>query len=282
MKKIALVLSGGAAKGSIQFGFIKYLYEQGLQPDVIYGTSVGSLNACGLSYVDVEGTEEMWNSIQDISDVFKVNWFGPFKRLMGFFFKNVQWSGIYNSKPLRKLVEKVIEEGKHPHIKAYACKVSLRTGEIKYVMAGEEDYVDGVIASTSVPVVSDLVGEWADGGVREQSPLKKAIDDGADKIVVVLCNPYKENPPEGECGQIEQNLIRTTDILAHETFKNDIENCIWYNRYFNSVPGKRYVEIEVYAPEQLVIESHEFKADKIKNAIQYGYDQAKKGPIIKS
>lgn len=280
--KTILVLSGGAAKGSIQFGFIKYLYEQGLRPDAVYGTSVGSLNACGLSYVGIDGTERMWGKVKTISDVFKVNWFGPLKRIIGFFFKSVKWSGIYNSKPLRKLVEQTIAEGQIPKIPAYACMVSLRTGEIKYVMAGEEGYLDAVIASTSVPVVSDLVGEWGDGGVREQSPLKKAIDDGADKIVVVLCNPYRENPPEGECGQIEQNLIRTTDILAHETFKNDIDNCIWYNRYCNLIPGKRFIEIEVYAPETLIIDSHEFTAEKIKNAIAYGYEQAKKGPIIKS
>lgn len=279
-KKIVLVLSGGAAKGSMQFGIVKYLYEQGLRPDAIYGTSVGSLNACGLSYIGVEGTERMWRGIKKTSDVFSINWLGPIKRLIGFVFKNVKWGGIYCGAPLRKQIQKCIDDGQTPKVPAYACKVSLRTGEIKYVAAGDPDYGDSVLASSSVPVISDPVGEWTDGGVREQSPLKKAIQDGADKIVLVLCNPYRENPDVGEYGQIEQNLVRATDILAHEVFKNDVDNCIWYNKHLDQIPGKKYIEIEVYAPRKLVIDSHDFNQEKIVPAIAYGYECGKMGPVL--
>lgn len=278
--KVALVLSGGAAKGSMQFGIVKYLYEQGLRPDVIYGTSVGALNACGLSYLGIEGTEKMWRGIKKTSHVFSLNWTGPLKRLIGLVFKKVQWSGIYDGAPLRGLIQKCVDGGKTPKIPAWACKVSLRTGEIRYVQSGSPDYVDSVLASASVPVVSDAVGEWTDGGVREQSPFKRAIQDGADKIIVVLCNPYQTNPPEGKYGQIEQNLMRATDILAHEVFKNDIDNCLWYNKHLDKLPGKKYIKIEVYAPQKLVIDSHDFKEEKIGPAIDYGYECAKLGPIL--
>ena len=51
--KIALVLSGGGAKGLAHIGVIKVLEEYGIKPDIITGTSmgsiVGSLYAAGYS-----------------------------------------------------------------------------------------------------------------------------------------------------------------------------------------------------------------------------------------
>src|SRR3954451_3667186 len=40
----AFVLSGGASLGSIQVGMLEALYERGIEPDMIVGTSAGALN----------------------------------------------------------------------------------------------------------------------------------------------------------------------------------------------------------------------------------------------
>jgi NTE family protein len=42
--KTAFVLSGGASLGAVQVGMIRALYERGIVPDLILGTSVGALN----------------------------------------------------------------------------------------------------------------------------------------------------------------------------------------------------------------------------------------------
>ena len=44
MKKRALVLSGGSIKGAFQAGAIQQVLNEGFQPDIIHGISVGSLN----------------------------------------------------------------------------------------------------------------------------------------------------------------------------------------------------------------------------------------------
>ncbi len=249
----------------MQFGFVKYLYEQGFRPDAIYGTSVGSLNACGLAFQGIEGSEKFWASVKKNTDIFKFNLCAIFLRT----------TGLYNSKPLKKLMQKVVQG--EPLCDAYACKVSLITGEVKYSHCKDSDYVDSVVASASIPTLVDAVGEWVDGGVREQAPLKQAIKDGAEKIVVVMCNPLKSNPDAGKVSNWAKNLLRTTELMSHEIFLNDIQNCLWYNR--NPLPGKRAIELEVYAPEKLVIDSLDFNQEKIQPAIQYGYEQAKKGPL---
>ena len=43
--KVAVVLSGGGAKGMAHIGFLKVMEEAGLRPDIITGTSMGSIVA---------------------------------------------------------------------------------------------------------------------------------------------------------------------------------------------------------------------------------------------
>ena len=58
VKPVALVLSGGSARGFAHIGILKVLEEQGLKPDIIVGTSagsiVGALYASGLTVSEVE------------------------------------------------------------------------------------------------------------------------------------------------------------------------------------------------------------------------------------
>jgi len=44
LQKTAFVLSGGASLGAVQAGMLQTLYERGVAPDLIVGTSVGALN----------------------------------------------------------------------------------------------------------------------------------------------------------------------------------------------------------------------------------------------
>ena len=60
-----LVLAGGGAKGSYQVGVWKALQELGWRPDIITGTSVGSLNGAMFALDLYEVARDMWLSIDD-------------------------------------------------------------------------------------------------------------------------------------------------------------------------------------------------------------------------
>jgi NTE family protein len=46
----ALSLSGGGSKGDFQLGAVRFLYRvRGVRPDIIIGTSVGSINGAKLA-----------------------------------------------------------------------------------------------------------------------------------------------------------------------------------------------------------------------------------------
>jgi len=42
--RTAFVLSGGASLGAVQAGMLSALYERGIAPDVVVGTSVGAIS----------------------------------------------------------------------------------------------------------------------------------------------------------------------------------------------------------------------------------------------
>ena len=80
MKKLALVLGGGSAKGYAHIGVIKVLERHGIKPDLIVGTSmgalVGAMYALGRDVPYMENLVSTFNSIGSfslISTIFKGN-----------------------------------------------------------------------------------------------------------------------------------------------------------------------------------------------------------------
>ncbi len=71
-KKLAFVLAGGAARGAYEVGVVQYVIEdvaralkRPIAPDILCGTSVGALNACGIAAFADEGP----NSVRRMLDV---------------------------------------------------------------------------------------------------------------------------------------------------------------------------------------------------------------------
>src|SRR3954451_24405668 len=74
--KTAFVLSGGGSLGAMQVGMLRSLLRNGIRPDRIYGTSIGSLNG---GAVALDPTREcvarlaaMWHQIAE-HDVFPLD-----------------------------------------------------------------------------------------------------------------------------------------------------------------------------------------------------------------
>lgn len=274
MKRV-WVLPGGGAKGIHQLPVIEKWVEEGLFPQTIYGTSVGSLNMSGYSYKGVKGLKDIWFNVESTGDILGSQWM------------SLLWSGgVYNLKPLRKLLEKNIE-GRFS-TECVACVVNLGSGEIRYVSNDESsrlDFINAVQASAAIPFVMEPVewdGElWVDGGVREQTPLKRAIEDGADEILIAMCNPWNENPVGGwktKFPKIVNNGLRAIGVMEHEVFLGDVKSCLAYNKLVAAGEGgsKRYVNIRMWAPKEQTIDTLDFNQGKIKPA----YASSKSGGVV--
>ena len=84
--KLGLALSGGGAKGFAHIGVFRLLEECGLKPDIIVGTSVGSL--MGALFADGYTSDE-------IKELFTGREFSEFAQLQ------IPKSGLFDSKRFR-------------------------------------------------------------------------------------------------------------------------------------------------------------------------------------
>lgn len=74
----AITLSGGGAAGDFQVGALRFLYDHGIVPDIICGTSVGAINAVKLAEGEdpanprqgLAGLEALWSSLEFNSDMY--------------------------------------------------------------------------------------------------------------------------------------------------------------------------------------------------------------------
>src|SRR5947208_2872200 len=75
---IALVLSGGGVQGDFEIGAVRYLYDHGIRPDIICGTSVGAINGGALFMGEgsLDLLESVWLELKVNEDMYKMEpWF---------------------------------------------------------------------------------------------------------------------------------------------------------------------------------------------------------------
>ena len=119
-KKIALILSGGSARGAYEVGVIKALLPE-IQKvggfKIICGTSVGSVNSCFLASVAhlpvekmIEGLEHYWLTLKR-EHVFIENWaHAGLKSFLGSLrLGQPDFEGLLDSSPLRRILENDVD-----------------------------------------------------------------------------------------------------------------------------------------------------------------------------
>ena len=105
----ALVLAGGGARGSYQVGVWRALIELGWRPQIITGTSVGSLNGAMFALDLYETARDMWLTIrsQDVMELPEQN--ADLSELHAFL-RDVVRQGGMDVSPLEEIVERVLDE----------------------------------------------------------------------------------------------------------------------------------------------------------------------------
>ncbi len=74
---LAIVLSGGGARGDFEIGALELIYERGFRPDILVGTSVGAINAAKLAEGEGDpdqgfrGLKRIWLSLLFNSDMWE-------------------------------------------------------------------------------------------------------------------------------------------------------------------------------------------------------------------
>ena len=172
--KIGLALGGGAARGFAHVGVIKVLEAQGIQPEIIVGTSagavVGALYAAGNSGFDLQKLALKLDESK-ISD-----WSLPDR-------------GILKGESLQQFVNDAVAQKPLEALKKPFAVVAtdLASGESILFRTGNTGMA--VRASATVPGVFKPVSinghEYVDGGLSSLIPVRSARQMGADVVIAV-------------------------------------------------------------------------------------------------
>ena len=184
----ALVLAGGGARGSYQVGVWKALMELDWHPQIITGTSVGSLNGAMFVLDQYETARDMWLSIRS-------------KDVMELPEEDADLSALHQVKaggmdvtPLEEIVERVLDEDA---LRAAPTRFGLVTVEQRGLKAREltldeipqgrvKDYLMASAACFPALRARDIDGvKFLDGGYSDNMPTGLAKKMGADELVCV-------------------------------------------------------------------------------------------------
>ncbi len=260
----ALVLSGGGARGAYECGVYASLYEHGIRPNVVVGTSVGAINAVAIAEgMTPDKLKEIWlNLAQPDSWLpWRLKKARPFVGGVEDVFKNrydvwnfFQWNHLFETNPLLETVNKYfdVEKIRKSKVKLFVTAVDVVSGESS-IFTNRNIMPEHVLASASIPIAfpwTEVDGRiyWDGGLLANIPPLKTAID--ADRrvrdIYLVKLFPKLSKRPNGllEC------IDRTIEIVLQGVLNNDIRQLEFINELIRKgVMKSVYREINLHTIE---------------------------------
>ena len=189
----ALVLAGGGARGSYQVGVWRALTELGWNPQIITGTSVGSLNGAMFALDLYETARDMWTSIRS-QDVMELPEETRNLTELHQFLRDVVRAGGMDVTPLEEIVERVLDEDA---LRASPIRFGLVTVEKRGLKPRElpleeipkgrvKDYLLASAACFPALRAKQIDGvQFLDGGYRDNMPTGLAQKMGAEELVCV-------------------------------------------------------------------------------------------------
>lgn len=200
--KLGLALGGGAARGFAHIGVIQVLEENGIKPDLVVGTSAGSLVAAFYA-TGKTGAQLQW--LADSMDESQLtDWTVPFTS-----------RGMLRGEALGRYVNSQLNGAKIEDMKMPLGIVAtdLQTGD--GILFRRGDIATAVRASSAVPSVFEPVRignkDYVDGGLVSPVPVRFARQMGADIIIAV---DISSRPEDAKTTDILKVLLQTFSIMS--------------------------------------------------------------------
>src|SRR5689334_19143577 len=198
--RIGLALGGGAARGFAHIGVIQVLEEAGIRPDLVVGTSAGSLVAA--LYASGKNGAELSRLALAMDESAITDWAFPGR-------------GLIRGEGLARYVRdntggRTIEQLPMP---LGIVATDLDSGEGTLFQRG--DLGTAVRASSAVPAVFQPVRigtrEYVDGGLVSPVPVRFARQMGAELVIAVDISTTPDGNPTGDMMRL---LLQTFAIMG--------------------------------------------------------------------
>ena len=210
--KIGLALGGGAARGFAHVGVIAVLEEAGFKPQLVVGTSAGSLVAA--LYASGKSSAQLQQTALNMEEVAITDWMLP-----------IFGRGLFRGDALARYVNELVAGRliENMPIPLGIVATDLNSGQAVLFQRG--DTGTAVRASSAVPAVFVPVKisghEYVDGGLVSPVPVRFARQMGADIVIAVdISNPPEANPANDTL----QILLQTFAIMGKSINRYELKD----------------------------------------------------------
>jgi len=266
----ALVLEGGTFRPTFSCGVMDALLDSGVEFEYVIGVSAGISNA--VSYLSKQTGRNL-----EILQKYRND-----KRYLGF-------RNIFTDKSIfgRKFIYETIPQELIPFdnetffanpAKFVVGVTNAKTGEMEYL--DEKDPVNGFMAlqaTCALPIAFPPIyyngKQYYDGGLVDSIPAQKALDDGNEKMLIVLTRTKDYIKTESKAYKIAAALLRRkypkiAELLLtrHTRYNKEVEFCNQLER-----EGKAVI---LRPSEEAQISSFEGDMQKLEHNFRYGYNLA--------
>jgi NTE family protein len=211
--RLGVALGGGAAKGFAHIGVIKMLEANGLTPDVVSGTSAGSVvGALYASGMDVFRLQQHAVAL-DEARIRDVSLFS---------------GGLIEGQKLQDYVNEMVGQRPFERLRKPFAAVATRLDNGDRTVFARGNVGQAVRASSSVPGVFEPVKianvAYVDGGLVSPVPVDAARQLGADFVIAVdISSKASGTAPENLVGVVNQSItIMGQRLGAQELARADV------------------------------------------------------------
>lgn len=185
--RTAFVLSGGASLGALQAGMLRALYERGVRADLLVGTSVGALNAAFTASrpqtpETARALARVWCGIER-ADAFPVSLRAMVGGIAG------HRNHLVPAHGLRRIVERHVELNDLADAAIPLSLVAFDVNAGSEAVLRDGPAIDAILAACSIPGIFPpvAIGEQllVDGGVVNNTPIRHAVELGAERVYVL-------------------------------------------------------------------------------------------------
>ena len=265
MVKAALVLEGGALRSVYTAGVLDIFMEKNIYFKYVLGVSAGSLTAA--NYISKQPGRSASINLEHTKDP---NYYGLhcFVRKHSIF----NFDYIFD-KPINESYPFDEETFINSQQEFVAVATDCETGQAVYLQYSYEKLITILQASSSMPLLSPMVTidgrNLLDGGISDPVPIKKAQQEGYNKIVVVLTRHQGFR----KCTQsfMLSKLYQTAYYKYPKLLNRLLDMPAFYNKCMDRIEElERKGEIFVIRPQKPVVVS---RAEKNKKKLTALYEE---------
>lgn len=187
----AFVLGGGGILGAVEVGMLRALFERGITPDLVLGTSVGAVNGALVAREPrlpvIDRLTDLWTQTAASRDVYGDRPLRTVRRAVS------TGTHIYSAKPLTQRLADELGDLTFADLEVtfQVCAASIERSAEHWFESGP--LVPAIVASAAVPgllppaeVETEFgVEHFLDGGLVNSIPVGRAVALGATRIFVL-------------------------------------------------------------------------------------------------